>query len=433
MRLAHLSDTHLGYEAYRAVSANGENQRGVDIARAFVRVCDDIREWDPPLVVHSGDLAERPSVSVRLILLARQHIRKLASIRPDGTRRQVVIIAGNHDLPAQRREACYLELFRDIPGVHIVCDNYTRIEFSGDDIPDELRNVDIHAIPHDALKDMAFEKTFDEVQPTPGKLSVLVAHGVAGGSGLYRRVLGREFSIPTDVLVRDWAYGALGHWHRQGPVGVAGAASSCWYAGSSENMGFGDLLDNGSQRGYLRVTIEPSTPPQVTPLNLPIRQLFRLPAIDGAGKTPEEIETALRNNIEAAQKKGELAGAVVGQNVQNTPREIWALVDATKLRALAMSNALHYEISVIPVPRVTNDEQVVPSRGGDDVMRVLQERSKLIVNDRERQGAVRVAEEMLKRHLVHTVSESDAGDDSDVLVLPGMDISSDTTVNEVQS
>lgn len=76
----------------------------------------------------------------------------------------------------------------------------------------------------------------------------------AGGSELFRRSMGREYAIATDVLSRDWDYVALGHWHKRGPVPLVstGAAKNCdtgrvWYAGSSENMGFGDLRDHRNQ------------------------------------------------------------------------------------------------------------------------------------------------------------------------------------------
>lgn len=422
MKIAHISDTHLGYEAYRTVSANGENQRGVDVARAFVRCVEDIREWDPPLVVHSGDLAEKPHIPVRLMLLARQQVQRLAEVRKDGTRRQVVVIAGNHDLPASRREACWLELLRDIPGVHVVCDEYRVLDF-GDvaDAPAELSNVHVHCLPHDVLKDMAIEERFGEVQPTPGKVNVLTAHGVAGGSGLYKRVLGREFAVPTDVLVREWAYGALGHWHRQGPVSVAGASGRCWYAGSSENMGFGDLLDNGEERGYLRVEVSGGAP-KIEPRNLPIRSMFRLPALDGAGKTPQEIEETLVKNVELAREKGILGGAIVGQNVQGVTREVWALVDWQKARSMAMASAMQYEISVMPVARAEAAEQT--ESGGDtvrqnrtlqDVMQVVRERAEKVLQRTERDGAVRTCEGVLQKHLAHVSVDaaSETNEDSE--------------------
>lgn len=418
MKIAHISDTHLGYEAYRTVSAGGENQRSVDVARAFTSCVKDIREWDPPLVVHSGDLAEKPHISIRLMLLARRQIADLAEVRKDGSRRQVVIIAGNHDLPANRREACWIELLRDVPGVHVVCDKYTVVRFADiEGASEELRDVEVHCLPHDVLKDMAVDQRFDEVQPTPGKTNILTAHGVAGGSGLYKRVMGREFTVPTDVLVREWAYGALGHWHRQGPVNVAGAQGRCWYAGSSENMGFGDLLDNGEERGYLRIEVSPGEAPKITPRNLPIRSMFRLPVVDGSGKTPQEIETALMSGIEKARAEGRLGGAIVGQNVTGVTREVWALVDWQKARGVAMASAMQYEISVMPVNRVSEEDengtekvQTRQNRSLADVMTVVRERAEKVLQKSEREGAVKVCESVLEKHLAHVASSDESTD-----------------------
>ncbi|MBU6216762.1 MAG: metallophosphoesterase, partial [Acidobacteria bacterium] len=171
-QLAHFSDTHIGYEAYKTLSASGENQRAVDVARAFVNAVSDIVESDPPLVVHSGDMADRTVIPIRLILLIRQQLQRLASIRPDGTRRQVVLIAGNHEIPRSRKEACFLHLFEGIPGIHVVTRDYEVIEFEDSGAsagrPDCLADVTVHALPHDALKTV----DFDVVQPRPDRINL---------------------------------------------------------------------------------------------------------------------------------------------------------------------------------------------------------------------------------------------------------------------
>lgn len=344
IRVAHLSDSHLGYEAYPALAASGINQRGQDVVKAFMNSVIDIERWDPPLVIHSGDLAERAFVSVRYMLVARQALARLAGVRADGTRRQVVIIAGNHDQPHFHKEACFLELYRDIPGVHVVTTRYDQIRFgTAEAAAPELRDVVVHSLPHSVLKSVDFEL----VQPLPGKTNILTAHGVAGGSELFRRALGREYAIPTDVLSRAWDYVALGHWHKQGPVPLisAGANKSddvgrCWYAGSTENMGFGDLRDNGTRRGYLRVALSPGAMPEVVRQHLPIRSMFRLPVLEGQGLTPAEIGEALKNHI----RQGNVTGAVVGQIVTGVTRDIWSLVDKEAVRRAA-SGALHYDLA----------------------------------------------------------------------------------------
>lgn len=425
LKVAHFSDSHVGYEAYRSLSVSGENQRGVDIAKAFKQVCEDIISWDPALVVHTGDVAERPHIPVRLMLLIRKWFTEISAIRPDGTRRQLVVIAGNHELPSARREACFLELYRGLPGVHVVTDDYRQVRFAdaGEEggAAAELADVVVHCLPHDTLKDLAVEQRFDEVTPIGGKVNILAAHGVAGGSGLYKRILGREFAIPTDVLARRWDYGALGHWHRQGPVPIVaaggardGSSGRIWYAGSSENCGFGDVLDNGAKRGYLRVTVTPAEMPVVERRNLPIRTMFRLPVLEGAGMAPEEIADELRARIRDARTKGTLDGSVVGQIVKGVPRDIWSLVDVVAVRDAA-AGALHYDVTAEPVARSVEDggeadESEERRMGLGDVGAILVERAEEILPKDQVAATVALARELLGKYL----AESPADDDSEV-------------------
>ena len=355
VRLAHLSDTHLAIEAYRALTPSGENLRALDVVRAFANAVDDICAWDPPLVIHSGDAFDRPSIPNRFILFFRQQLEKLAAIRPDGTRRQVVIIAGNHDQPNSRKEVCALEIFASMPGVSVVTSDWKKIDFpsagQGDGHPaPELVDVCVTAIPHEMLKSL----DFDDIRPRPGYRDVLTTHGVASGSELYLRSLGREYPVPPEVLVHKWSYVALGHYHKQGPVSITGAFATVgsqknaghetgriWYAGSTENCSFRDVRDNGEERGYLRVTLPPSAEelPDVVRAFLPIRAMFRLPVLEAAGLTPEEIEAELIIRI----KDAHVSGAIVGQIVNGISRQTWSLVNLNSVRASA-ADAMHYEV-----------------------------------------------------------------------------------------
>jgi hypothetical protein len=450
--LAHFSDTHIGYEAYSSLSASGENQRAVDFARSFVTVCDEIISHDPPLVLHSGDLADRTVIPIRLMLLIRKQLERLASIRPDGTRRQLVIVAGNHELPRNRREACFLELFRGIPGVHVATRGYEQITFSGTGTSDGcdpiLHDTVVHALPHDSLK----TANFDEVRPLENKINIISSHGVAGGSELYVRSLGREFAIPTDVLARNWDYGALGHWHKQGPVPLASTGAytraaakkaskhlattpllsgdhSCgqpdpravpgvdyldvdtnsdtgriWYAGSTENCGFGDLKDNGTHRGWLHVTLKRGENPLVRRFNVPIRSMFRLPHLDANGMTPEEITDSLLERVRSA----EINGAIVAQIVDGVGRDIWSLVDVKRVRAAA-STALNYEITLRPITKSSAGSTTEP-RGLNDAATVIAERAATLIADVEqRKRAINLAGTLLTSELERVDKERDAG------------------------
>jgi len=338
--IGHFSDTHLGYEAYPGLSASGNNQRGEDMVRAMRNVAEDIRAFDPPLVIHAGDVTERPKVDIRYMLVAQQLFTRLAEIRPDGSRRQVVIVAGNHEQPRSRKEVCWLELMSSIPGVTVVANSYQVLRFIGgqNDVPAELDGVAVHCLPHDTLKEI----DFTTVVPDPSaSANILVAHGVAMGSELFTRAIGREYPIDGDMLARDWDYGALGHFHKRGPVssGRRQGMDRVWYSGSPEHVSFRDLKDNNAGKGYLRVKLQgPAL--EVTPVDLPIRSMFRLPVIDATGKSAEQITEQMRANLASAN----LTGAVVGQIVEGVTRDMWSLIDISSVRKAA-KDALHYEVS----------------------------------------------------------------------------------------
>jgi len=353
IKIAHFSDTHLGYESYQALSSNGNNQRGEDIVRAVQRVAKDIAVWDPDLVIHSGDVLEKPKTDIRYMHFALTQFKNLTS-RQDGSKRPVVILAGNHELSRSRQEVCWLELLSSMPDIYVVTRNYSRVIFDESRYPGSyLSDVVVHAIPHDDLKTLQE----DEVYPIQGKVNILSAHGVAGGSELFYRALGREFAIPKTILERQWDYGALGHWHKRGPITLEGTElSNIWYAGSTENMGFRDLRDNGENRGYLRVELDEKNL-KVKPIDMPVRSMFRLPVIDAAKKTADEITEEMLVNISSA----DITDSVVGQIVENVPRELWGLVDMARVRKTAQS-ALHFEVT----PRHLQVAGEVTVRGGND-------------------------------------------------------------------
>lgn len=409
IHVAHLSDTHIGYEAYKARSVSGENQRSVDIARAFVDAVDQIIEEDPPIVIHSGDMADRTIIPIRLMLLIRRQVEKLASRRPDGTRRQVVIVAGNHELPRHRREACFLDLLEGAPGVHIVTRGYTRVTFPDKGVSSgrhpSLDDMVVHAIPHDDLK----YTDFSTVTPDEGRINIFSSHGVAGGSELYVRSLGREFAIPTDVLAQGWDYGALGHWHKRGPVPIAKAGGGrspdegrIWYSGSTENMGFGDLKDEGIRRGWLSVSLRPGDIPKVERRDVPIRRMIRIPNIDAEGIGSDELVEAAVAALEAE----DTAGAIVAVRVVNMPRERWPLVPVERIRAAA-GGALHLDLRAVGGDSTSGDRS--PVREGTTVDKLLPEIADRYLPESERKAALAVAQSLLRVETARMVGGKAAG------------------------
>src|ERR1044072_8074904 len=96
MKLAHISDTHLGYFAYGKTSQGKLNQREVDVVGTFKKCLDSILERDPDIVVHSGDFFHvvRPS---NYSLIAAYKL--LSAFQAKRMGRPFVIIGGNHDTP----------------------------------------------------------------------------------------------------------------------------------------------------------------------------------------------------------------------------------------------------------------------------------------------------------------------------------------------
>lgn len=374
-----MSDTHLGYEAYPALSASGNNQRGEDMVRAFANVARDAVAWDPPLVIHAGDVTERPRVGVNYMLQIQQLLTKMAAIRADGTRRQVLVVAGNHEQPRSRKESCWLELLSPIPGVRVVSAGQEIVRYKSEgEVPPELDGVAIHCLPHDTLKGLDFSTVVPDPEATA---NILVAHGVAMGSELFLRSLGREFPIDGDALMRDWDYVALGHFHKRGPVGGLrqGKTDRVWYSGSPEHVSFRDVRDNEGGKGYLRVEID-GPDLVVTPRDLPTRPMFRLPVIDAKDMPAGEITAALIANVEST----DISGAIVGQLIDNMSRDMWNLLDLASVRRKA-AGALHY---VITPSYAQRENSVGRGDGLGNLGVVLEEQISTTVNE-SLAGAVR--------------------------------------------
>ncbi len=87
MRILHTSDWHFGKRIGRFDRAD----EYADATDEIVRVADDQRA---DLLVHSGDLFDKPVPPYPMLDLALRRLGRLAESRP------VVVIAGNHDSPA---------------------------------------------------------------------------------------------------------------------------------------------------------------------------------------------------------------------------------------------------------------------------------------------------------------------------------------------
>jgi DNA repair exonuclease SbcCD nuclease subunit len=297
IRIAHLSDTHLGYRAYyKTDPVSGRNQRAVDIEHAYERAVGDILTRDVALVIHSGDVFHhaRPAYSAM-----RAFVRQTRRLEQAGL--PVVVIGGNHDTPRLRTSgSVFSVLDLALPDVTFVTG------YEQETVPFADLNLEITAIPHGKLADPIPPL----VIPAPGVFNVLVTHGLVPGLSVkgHRREPGEE-EIADSLLDADFDYIALGHYHEPDHP-----RRNAWYSGSTERIGWGD---EPVEPGYNLVELSvPGEPPVVTHIPLETRPMRTLPPIDGEGRDARAIADLVLARL------GELAQpeALVRIQIVNTQR-----------------------------------------------------------------------------------------------------------------
>src|SRR5688500_1398814 len=105
MRLAHLSDLHLGYRQYQRQPPGGINQREAEVAAAFTRAIDGVVAVRPDVIVFGGDIFHTVRPTNPAILHAFAQFSRLRAALPDVP---VVVVAGNHDTPRAVETGCIL-------------------------------------------------------------------------------------------------------------------------------------------------------------------------------------------------------------------------------------------------------------------------------------------------------------------------------------
>ena len=279
LRIAHLSDTHLGYRAlFKTDPVTGRNQRAIDIELAYERAIDDILERDVDLVIHAGDVFHhtRPSwASIRAFL---RQTRRLVERGIPG-----LVIAGNHDTPRLRASGSVFSVAEfALPGIRFVTD-YTQAS----ELFSEL-DLMVLAIPHGKLADPLPPSAL----PTPGLRNILVTHGLIGGLHLTKQMTepGEEF-VPDYILQSEFDYIALGDFHISCKV-----RSNAWYSGSTERMGWGDY---DAIPGYALVEFaEGPSEPVFTHIPIEARPMKRLEPLNCAGKSAQEIAAIVLKRVE---------------------------------------------------------------------------------------------------------------------------------------
>lgn len=347
MKLVHMSDTHLGFSAYRALDKDwGINQREADVARAFCQAIDKVLEIKPALLVHTGDLFDSVRPSNRSISTALEQILRVSKAGIPS-----VIIAGNHSTPKMQDTGSIFRLLDLFDGVYPV--------YSGRYDSHAFGELRVHAIPQCPTKD-GFRRELDTLLSDgdfSSNLNVLLLH--SGVEGIREFSMGdfNEQAIPLDALKPPdpggekpgFNYIGLGHYHS-----FAKVSENTYFCGSTERFSFSEA---GSEKGIVEVDIAKEET-KVKFLPLRIRDMVDIPPLDAAGMPAEEIADAVEDLVKQAQP----AGKITRLKIDNLPDAVRNTLDFHRIRAQA-ADAIQFEIGY----GQTGDEDAIEPPVGDRI------------------------------------------------------------------
>jgi DNA repair protein SbcD/Mre11 len=304
IRIAHITDTHLGYRALNKQDPHtGRNQRTVDFERALDRAITDILRQDVDAIIHAGDVFHHSRPTWQSL---RHFIQQFRRIEDAGI--PTLVIAGNHDTPRIRTGgSAYSVLDLALPKIRFVADYEDVHEV---DIFRDL-NLHVHAIPHGALTND------DPVIPEiyEGRRNILVTHGMVPGildPGVSAEP--GEQILNTALLDPSFDYIALGHYHLH-----MLASPKAWYAGSTERTGWGD---REVTPGYCIVEMgAPGDTPTVEHIDIPGRPMVDLKPVYGDGRRGREIADMVLEQLRKVDSPDALARVAIRKADRPDKRE----------------------------------------------------------------------------------------------------------------
>jgi exonuclease SbcD len=269
IRLLHFADLHVGMENYgRLDPATGVNGRVLDFLHRFDELIDYGLEREVDLVVFAGDAYKRRAPNPTYQRAFARRVKRLADAGVP-----VVLLVGNHDLPAMVQQASSVDIFSTLDVSNVVVGRDERVHR----IETRHGPVQVATVPypvrqrllaHEDYRGLSIEQLDEALQGivteniqalakqlAPEVPAVLTAHlSVSGATyGSERSVMIGRDAVVLKSAVTDpaWDYVALGHVHKHQSLNDGGYPPVI-YAGSLERIDFGE---EGQPKGFCWVEL----------------------------------------------------------------------------------------------------------------------------------------------------------------------------------
>jgi exonuclease SbcD len=274
IRILHFADLHLGVETYgRPDPDTGLSTRLLDFLRAFDELVDFAIGEQVDVVLFCGDAYKSPQPTQTHQREFARRIRRLVDADIP-----ILLLVGNHDLPAAVRRATTLEIFDTLAIEHVhVAAKPTTLVIPTRNGPlqivalpwvtpsrflsrEEYRNMAVHQLLREMENrmDQFIQEQADKLSPdAPGILAAHVAMRAPfakKGSEQWMTLGSYPEVLKSTLHFHDFDYAALGHHHVRQQIGIE---TPIVYPGSFQRLDFGEEKDD---KGFYLLTIDPGRP-----------------------------------------------------------------------------------------------------------------------------------------------------------------------------
>ena len=268
IRLLHFADVHIGMENYGRIDPKtGISSRVMDFLHRLDDVVTYAQEHDADLAIFAGDAFKSSSPSPTYQREFARRIKRLAQQCP------VVLLVGNHDVPAMAQKASSIEIFHTLEVENVVVGRVDKIHL----IETKRGPVQVATVPYPMRQrllgsistsgmsigelDLLLREQVDALirnlaeQVDLSMPAVLTGHFTVQGAQLGSErgvMLGRDVAVLPGTLADPvWDYVALGHIHSHQNMNPGGYPAVV-YSGSLERIDFGEEHD---PKGFCRVNL----------------------------------------------------------------------------------------------------------------------------------------------------------------------------------